>query len=358
MKIEGNTYGKTKSGDRIDIVTVSNSNKISFSVISYGATLISVKCPDKNGNSGEVTLGKADLASYEAGHPYFGSTIGRFGNRIADAKFNLDGIDYKLAANNGPNSLHGGPGGFDKQIWDIFPFKEDSKAGVRFTYVSDDGEEGFPGTLEVTASYTLTENNELFFDYEAITQKATPINLTNHVYWNLDDPEKTDILDHEIALDCSRYIPVNDVQIPIGKLHETAGTPFDFQKPKRIGTDIAEAGGYDHCWVTGNYDKNTVGTGSAEAASAVKKADPFAVLVCPSTGRKLEFFTSQPGVQFYTGNFINNEHGRSGVYQIHSGLCLETQNFPDAPNQPSFPSCILRPGEKYVHSTMIRFSNT
>ena len=358
MTIEGKTYGTTKTGERIDLVTVSNSNNVSFSVISYGATLISVKCPDKNGTVSEVTLGKADLAAYEAGHPYFGSTIGRFGNRIANAKFSLDGIEYKLEPNNGPNSLHGGPGGFDKRVWDIFPFKDDKKAGVRFTYVSEDGEEGFPGKLEISTVFTLTENNELLFDYEAVTDKATPINLTNHVYWNLAGPASGNILDHKIKLNCSRYIPVNDVQIPVGELRETAGGAFDFQTEKRIGADIEAAGGYDHSWITTCYSKEKDGMGSAEEAEAVKTGDAFAVLTEPVSGRKLEFFTSQPAVQFYTGNFLDNVSGRSETYNKHAGLCLETQNFPDAPNQPDFPSCILRPGKKYIHSTLIKFSTT
>lgn len=355
MKIDGKTYGTTKSGERVDIVTVSNSNNISFSVISYGATLISVKSPDKDGNIDEITLGKADLAAYEAGHPYFGSTVGRFGNRIAEASFKIDGSEYKLDANNGPNSLHGGPEGFHAQMWDLFPFKENDKAGVRFTYVSEDGEEGFPGRLEVSAVYTLTENNELFFDYEAITDKATPINLTNHVYWNLAGAGSGTVLDHKLKLNCDRYIPVNDVQIPVGDLLKTAGSPFDFQTEKRIGDDIEAAGGFDHCWLTSAYDADKDGMGSAEKAATIKTAAPFAELYEPASGRKLDFFTTQPGVQFYSGNFIDNEPGRSGLYKKHFGLCLETQNFPDAPNQPGFPSCILKPGKKYIHSTMIKF---
>ena len=356
MKIEGTTYGTTKSGDRVDIVTITNSNNISFSAISYGATLISVKTPDRNGNIDEITLGKADLAGYEAGHPFFGSTVGRFGNRIAGAAFSLDGEQHNLEANNGPNSLHGGPGGFHVRMWEIFPFKQDDKAGIKFTYVSEDGEEGFPGRLQISAVYTLTENNELFFDYEAITDKATPINLTNHVYWNLSGAGDGTILNHVLKLNCDRYIPVDDVQIPLGEIRAVAGTPFDFQQEKRIGDDIGAAGGFDHNWVTAAYRKGMTGHGSEEKAAAVAETEPFAVLTSPSTGRRQEFFTSQPGVQFYSGNFLDNESGRTGNYDKNAGLCLETQNFPDAPNQPSFPSSILRPGEKYIQSTMIRFS--
>ena len=355
MKIEGTTYGKTKAGDRIDLVTVSNSNNVSISVISYGATLISVKSPDRNGKSEEITLGKKDLAAYEAGHPYFGSTVGRFGNRIANASFSLDGTEYKLTPNNGTNSLHGGPGGFDKRVWDIFPFKEDKKAGVRLTYISEDGEEGFPGRLEVSAVYTLTENNELFFDYEAITDKATPINLTNHVYWNLSGPASGSILDHELQLNCSKYIPVNEVQIPVGEMRDTAGGAFDFQTMKKIGRDIEEAGGYDHSWVTSMYDPDADGMGSDELLRKMDDSEPFAVLQEANTGRLLKFYTTQPAVQFYSGNFLNNLEGRNEVYNKNAGLCLETQNFPDAPNQDIFPSCILMPGERYKHSTKIVF---
>ena len=354
MKIEGTTYGTLKNGERIDIVTVTNSNNVSFSVISYGATLISVKTPDKNGSVDEITLGKPDLAGYESGHPYFGSTVGRYGNRIANASFTIDGIEYKLPANDDSNCLHGGPLGFDKQLWDLFPFRDEEKAGVKFTYVSKDGEEGFPGTLEVTAVYTLTEKNELFLDYEAITDKATPLNLTNHVYWNLSG--KDNILDHRLRLDSDRYIPVNDFTIPVGEYRETKDTPFDFQTEKRVGDDIDAAGGYDHSWVTPSYDKNADGMGSEKAAAGVSALAPFAVLSDPESGRVLEFRTSQPAVQFYTGNFIDHVGGRTGFYEKNAGLCLETQNFPDSPNQHIFPSPILTPGRKYIHSTSIRFS--
>jgi aldose 1-epimerase len=206
--------------------------------------------------------------------------------------------------------------------------------------------------------YTLTEDNRLFFEYEAITDKASPINLTNHVYWNLSGDGSGNILDHEIQLNCEQYIPVNDVQIPLGKLEKTAGTAFDFTKTKRIGLDIDAAGGYDHCWVTENYNPSIDGMGTSGAAESVSKNQPFAILSEKKSGRKLYFHTSQPGVQFYTGNFLNNESGRAGIYNKNAGLCLETQNFPDAPNQRDFPSSILRPGKKYIHSTMISFSTT
>lgn len=345
MNIEGKTYGTTESGDRIDKVTVSNSHGMSISVISYGATLISVKMPDKNGNISEITLGKADLAGYEAGHPYFGSTVGRVCNRIADAKFSLGGEEYSLQANNGPNCLHGGPGGFDKVVWDIFPFKRTREAGVKFSYISEDGEEGFPGELEVTATFTLTEDSELYFDYEAITNKETPVNLTNHTYWNLEDPESADILDHKLILNSCSYLPVDDVQIPTGELKDVSGTPFDFRKEKKVGADIKASGGYDHNYVTAGKD-----------SMPVSKNEPFAVLTEETSGRKLEFFTSQPGVQLYSGNSLDNTPGRTGAYNRHSGICLETQNFPDAVNQAAFPSSILKPGEKYNHQSMIRFS--
>jgi aldose 1-epimerase len=356
MNIDGKTYGTTKSGDRIDRVTVSNSHGVSFSVISYGATLISVKAPDKNGNSSEITLGKADLAAYEAGHPFFGSTVGRVCNRIANGKFNHVGHDYSLPVNDGPNCLHGGSSGFDKALWDIFPFKKERKAGVKFSYISEDGEEGFPGMLEVTATFTLTEDSELFLDYEAITNKETPVNLTNHVYWNLEDPESADVLDHKLMMNCDKYLPVNDVQIPTGELKDVAGTPFDFRKEQKIGAEVKAAGGYDHCYITSQYKKNADAVQTSEDLFPVSKNIPFAVLTEEISGRKLEFFTSLPGAQLYSGNFLENETGRTGSYYKHSGVCLETQNFPDAVNQPNFPSPILKPGEKYRSQSMIRFS--
>ncbi|MBI9106862.1 MAG: galactose mutarotase [Spirochaetales bacterium] len=355
MIIEGKTYGKTVSGDRIDRVTVSNSSGLSISAISYGATLISVKTPDRDGNIEEITLGKSDFSGYEDGHPYFGSTVGRVCNRIANGKFSLGGIEYSLPKNNGPNCLHGGPNGFDKMIWDIFPFKEEKKAGVKFSYISADGEEGFPGTLDIMVTYTLTEDSELLFDYEAVCDMATPVNLTNHVYWNLSGPESTDILNHRLKLNCESFLPVNEVMIPTGEIKDVTGTPFDFRKEKTIGSGIDEAGGYDHCFTTSCYKPGEDGLSASENCFPASENEPFAVLSDGETGRKLELFTSQPGVQLYSGNFLNKEPGRLGDYSTHSGLCLETQNFPDSPNQPNFPSSILLPGKNYKHQTMIRF---
>ena len=356
MTINGTTYGKTSSGDRVDIVTVENSSGISFSAISFGATLISVKTPGRSGKSEEITLGKKDLAAYEAGHPYFGSTVGRVGNRIAEARFSIDGNVYNLAANNGPNCLHGGVKAFDKRIWDIFPFRNEKAAGVRFTYVSPDGEEGFPGTMEISAVYTLTEDSELTIEYEAICDKACPINLTNHTYWNLTDIDGGDVLDHELSLNCSKYLPVNDVQIPTGELAAVSGTPFDFTEPKKIGADIEKAGGFDHNWVTEKYSEGSDALGTTSDKLKTTGEKPFAVLTEAVSGRRMEFFTTQPGVQFYSGNFLENENGRTASYGKHAGLCLETQNFPNAINQPGFPDSVLRPGITYAHQTIIRFS--
>jgi len=356
MIIKGSTYGTTKKGDRIDRVTVTNSSGLSFSAISYGATLISVESPDKNGSIGEITLGKADLAGYEKGHPYFGSTVGRVCNRISGAKFSLGGLEYSLPANNSTSCLHGGINAFDKALWDIFPFKEDKRAGVKFSYISEDGEEGFPGTLEVTATYTLTEDSELFFDYEAVSNKATPVNLTNHVYWNLAGPGSSDILDHKLKLACGSYLPVDEAQIPTGAIEAVADTPFDFRIEKKIGTDIESAGGWDHCYVTPCYEQGIDAVDASENFYPASKNSPFAILSEETSGRKLEFFTSLPGVQLYSGNFLDNEEGRTGTYNNHGGLCLETQNFPDAVNHADFPSSILNPGKIYKQQSMIRFS--
>ena len=359
MTIKGSTYGTTSKGDRIDLVTVENSAGLSISVISYGATLISVKMPDRSGKIEEITLGKPDLASYEAGHPYFGSTVGRVCNRISGGKFEIDDQMYSLPLTGGPFCLHGGVNAFDKAVWDIFPFREEKKAGVRFFLVSPDGDEGFPGKLEVSASYTLTEDSELFFDYEAVADRSTPVNLTNHVYWNLTGCEGENILDHRLKLNCSRYLPiVPDQIVPTGEIADVAGTPFDFRKEKAVGRDIEEAGGYDHCFVTSCWREDADGVTADEESLPALKNPPFAVLSEPDSGRKLEFHTTLPGVQLYTGNFLEDEPGRSGALVKNSGLCLETQNFPDAVNQPSFPSSILKPEKKYRQQTVIRFSAT
>ena len=357
MQIEGTVYGKTSDGTRIDMVTVENSSGVSLSVISYGATLVSFRAPGRDLPASEITLGRKDLAAYEGGHPYFGSTVGRVANRISGASFSIDGTEYRVPANDGANCLHGGISAFDKKVWDIFPFREDSRAGVRLSLVSDDGDEGFPGKMEVSTVYTLTEDSELILEYDAVCDRACPVNLTNHVYWNLNGDGSGDVLDHRLEMDCSGVLPVSDILIPTGEILPVEGTPFDFRTEKEIGRDIGQVrGGYDHCWVTGSYNTEKDAKGSAETGISTDRGSAFAVLSSPATGRRLEFHTTQPGVQFYTGNFLEGEAGRKGIYSKHSGLCLETQNFPDSVNQPSFPDSVLRPGERYVHQTVIKFS--
>ena len=310
--------------------------------MNYGGIITEIQTPDRNGKMGNITLGFDNLDQYLAGHPNFGALIGRFGNRIANAQFSLDGETYQLAANNGNNSLHGGLKGFDDVVWDPEVISCDERAALQLTYVSPDGEEGYPGTLKVTVVYELLMD-QLFITYEAETDKATPVNLTNHAYFNLAG-EGT-ILDHILYINASKYTPVNDELIPTGELAYVEGTPFDFRKPFVIGERIDEIGGNP-----GGYDHNFVLDGSADEKVLAAK------LMDPKSGRFVEVITTEPGVQFYTGNFLDGTL-KSGDFTFirHSGLCLETQHFPDSPNQPNFPSTILRPGEKFISQTIFKF---
>jgi aldose 1-epimerase len=324
---------------------LTNANGMQVTLIDLGATVTSVEVPDRDGNLADVTLGFDTLEGYLDNAPYFGSICGRFANRIAGARFTLDDVEYPLAANNGPNHLHGGVRGFNKVVWHGEPVTdEDGSTGVRFTYVSPDGEEGYPGTLKTTVVYTLTDRDELKIEYTAQTDKATPVNLTNHCYWNLAG--EGDILDHVLTLNCDRYIPVDEELIPTGELKPVAGTPMDFTEPTKIGARIAEVkgdnpqGGYDHCYVI-NED-------GGELALVARVHEE-------SSGRVMEVYSTEPGVQLYTGNFLDGSESNGGHAQ-HAGFCLECQQFPDAPNQPQFPSAILRPGEVYTQTTIHRFS--
>ena len=342
MELHRQEYGKTPDGIEVDIFTLKNAGGVSARVITYGCIITSVQAPDRNGSSGEITLGFDTLEEYLTRHPYFGALVGRFANRIAAGVFELDGSRYTLACNEkGKNHLHGGTVGFDKRIWKAEELREDETVGVRFSYTSPDGEEGYPGELRVRVTYSLSEANELSFDYRAETTKATPINLTNHTYWNLNGPGSGTIYDHFLSLNCSRYLPVNDHLIPTGEILPVAGTPLDFRKQKAIGRDIDQLQiGYDYCFLA---DKEG------------DRLEPVARVVDPASGRGFELSTTKPAVQLYTGNFLDGIRGAGGtVFDKHSALCLETQYYPDAVNQPGFPSAVLRPGQVYHHTTVHR----
>ena len=344
------TFGKTADGRAIDIYTLTNAHGVEARVITYGGILVSLRVPDKNGHLDDVVLGFDTFDGYSKPGPYFGAIVGRYGNRIAKAKFSLDGKEYTLAKNNGPNSLHGGLKGFDKVVWQAEQFQNQKGVGVILTYTSADGEEGFPGNLKVKVTYTLTDRNELDLDYQANTDKATPVNLTNHSYFNLAGEGKGDILGHLLMLNADHFTPVDSDLIPTGKLESVKGTPLDFTKPTAVGARINDqneqlklGGGYDH-----NFVINRKGEGLTLAARVVE----------PTSGRVLEVNTTEPGVQFYTGNFLDGTViGKHGVaYQKRYGFCLETQHYPDSPNQPHFPSTILRPGQVYRTRTTFKFS--
>jgi aldose 1-epimerase len=338
-------FGKMPDGTLVESFTLRNANGVEVKAISYGAIITSVRVPDGAGRFGDVVLGFDALDGYLKPHPYFGTVVGRYGNRIAKGAFTLDGRTYKLAINNPPNHLHGGNKGFDKFAWTPEPLS--GRLGVAFSRVSPDGEEGYPGTLNARVVYALTDRNELEIEYHAATDKATPINLTQHTYFNLAGAG--DILGHEMMINADRYTPVDATLIPTGELASVAGTPFDFRKPTRIGARIDAAheqikhgGGYDH-----NFVLNRAGGGPELAARVLE----------PTTGRTLEVRTTEPGVQFYTGNFLDGtQTGKGGqVYKHRTGFCLETQHFPDSPNKPEFPSTILRPGEEYRSRTVFVF---
>ena len=334
----------TYEGKPVKEYTLKNANGMEVSVINYGGAVTRIVVPDRTGAMGDVVTGFDSLDGFtQPGVPYFGALIGRYGNRIAKATFTLDGKAYPLAANNGPNSLHGGNKGFDKVYWNIEKMAGDSS--LKLTYQSKDGEEGYPGTLDVQVVYTLTSDNGLQIDYTATTDKATPLNLTNHAYFNLSAFKDSTILDEELMLNAASYTPVDDQLIPTGKIDPVAGGPMDFNTAKPIGRDIGQVpGGYDHNWVI------------SRSGSGLEKV---ANLYDPGSGRNMEVWTTQPGIQFYTGNFLNGSltNSKDGVkYNKHAALCLETQHYPDSPNQPAFPSTVLKPGETYHEITVYKFS--
>ena len=343
-------FGTTRDGKSVDLYTLTNAHGIEVRAITYGGIIISLRVPDRGGQFDDVALGYDSLDGYLTVSPYFGAIIGRYGNRIAKGKFTLDGKAYALATNDGPNHLHGGVKGFDKVVWQAESFEGKDGVGVVFTYTSPDGEEGYPGNLAAKVTYTLTDQNELIFDYQATTDKATPLNLTQHTYFNLAGDGKRDILGHELTLSSDHFTPIDKTLIPTGEIRSVEGTPFDFTKPTAIGARINEQ---DEQLIFGRgYDHNFVLIRKGEGLSLAAR------VYNPTTGRVMEAYTTEPGVQFYSGNFLDGTiTGKQGhVYKQRYGFCLETQHFPDSPNKPSFPSTILRPGQTYHSRTVYKFS--
>ncbi len=352
-KPKGEPFGKTADGTPVEVFTLTNAKGIKLRAMTYGAIVLSLETPDRNGKSADIVLGYRTLADYIKSTPYFGAIVGRYGNRIAQGKFKVDGKQHSLATNNTPGgmpcALHGGLKGFDKVVWQGEGVTQAGAQGVRFRYVSKDGEEGYPGTLALTVTYWLSDNNEWRVDYLATTDKATPINVTQHSYFNLKGEGNGDILGHELTFKASKFTPVNAGLIPTGELRPVKGTPFDFTSKHAIGERVNSVdeqmkfgGGYDHNWVLDNQ------TGSLALAATVYE---------PTTGRTMEVLTTEPGLQFYCGNFLDGKlTGKSGrPYEFRNGFCLETQHYPDSPNQPSFPTTILRPGQTLKSTTVFRF---
>jgi aldose 1-epimerase len=352
--IQKYTWGQAPDGRTAHLYTLTNKNGMTMKVTDYGCIIVALTAPDRDGQFADVVLGFDQLEDYIKDSPHFGCVVGRYGNRIAHGKFSLDGKAYTLATNNQPGGipchLHGGLVAFDQVVWHMEAILRDGAVGLKCHYLSKDGEEGYPGNLDVTMCYWLTDANELRIEYAATTDKPTPINLTHHSYFNLAGAGSGDILDHELMLAADRFTPVNAGLIPTGELRPVTGTPFDFTKPTAIGARVNEddqqlkyGGGYDHNFVLSRWD------GKLRLAATVYE---------PKSGRFMELLTTEPGVQFYCGNFLDGHHiGKGGkAYQHRTGFCLETQHFPDSPNQPEFPSCILRPGEEYHHVAVYRFS--
>jgi aldose 1-epimerase len=340
-------FGKMPDGTVIEAFTLYNTQGASAKIITYGATLTELHVPDRNGKMGDVVLGFDNLEGYVQGpHPYFGATIGRYGNRIAKGKFTLDGKEYQLATNNGPNSLHGGPTGFDKRVWKAEPVEVKDGSAVKFTYLSKDGEENFPGNLTASVTYTLTNANEIKLEYSAETDKDTVVNLTNHSYFNLSGDGSGNILKYILYLNADKYTPVDSTLIPTGEIASVENTPLDFRKPTEIGLRIGEIKGI------GGYDHNFVLNGQAGTLRIAARVTD------PASGRQIEVWTTEPGVQFYSAIGLDGSiKGIGGVaYQKYGAICLETQHYPDSPNRPNFPSSELKPGTKFHSETIYKFS--
>lgn len=349
-EISERRWGSLPAGEAISLFTLRNASGVEASVTNYGGRLVTLQTPDRAGRSEDIVLGFDSLDGYLGPNPYFGALVGRFANRIANGKFELDGQTYTLLQNNGSNALHGGARGFDKVAWKAAVISSNGNSALELRYLSEDGEEGYPGNLEVTTTYTLSEDSTLRIDYSASTDRATVLNLTNHSYFNLAGHAQGNILDQRVVLNADRFTPVAASLIPTGDLRSVAGTPFDFRQSTAIGAridandeQIAFGGGYDH-----NFVLNRSGNGLSLAARVYD----------PHSGRIMEVLTTQPGMQFYTGNHIRGQiRGKGGVaYGARAGFCCETQHFPDSPNQPQFPSSVLQSGERYRQTTAFRFS--
>jgi aldose 1-epimerase len=352
LVIQKKDFGATSEGEKVDLYILRNAQGMEVEIITYGGRITSIKAPDKNGKYEDVVLGFDSIGQYVSDNPFFGALIGRYGNRIAKGEFSLDGKKFSLPLNDGENHLHGGEKGFDKVVWKVEEVPE-NKNSLKLSYLSQDMEQGYPGNLNTVVTYTLNDNNSLDVLYEATTDKKTILNLTQHSYFNLSGDFSSTILDHEVKINADKYLPVDATLIPTGEQKNVEGTPFDFREAKTIGRDIVKENedeqlkrglGFDHCWVL-----NEQNSGVRFAASAYH----------PESGRLLEVFTDEPGIQFYTGNFLDGtltQKGGVGTYGKRSGFCLETQHFPDSPNQDDFPSVVLAPGEKYTSKTSFKFS--
>ena len=355
-RVEQEAFGVTPEGDSVDVYTVTNANGSSMRVTNYGGIILSLRVPDRDGTVEDVVLGFDSLEAYtregyRQANPYFGALIGRYGNRIDEGEFSIDGQTYTLETNNGPNHLHGGMEGFDQVVWDAEPFQRGDSTGVVLTHTSPDGHGGYPGRLDVEVTYTLTDDNALAIDYQATTTEATPVNLTQHSYFNLGGEGDGDVLDHRLMIAANEFTPVDSTLIPTGQFRDVAGTPFDFREFTAIGGRIDAdnrqlniGGGYDHNFVLRRQDSDSLHV-------AARAYDP-------DSGRLMTVRTTEPGLQFYSGNFLDGTFtGKSGTpYQQHAGFALETQHFPDSPNQPDFPSTLLQPDETYTSRTVYSFS--
>lgn len=349
-KITKESFGKLKDGKEVSIFTLVNAKGCKARITNYGAKIVSIEVPDRNGKMADVTLGYNNAEGYEAGDHFFGAIVGRYANRIAKGKFTLDGTEYKLALNNGSNTLHGGPTGFHSQIWNAEIVTTDNYPSLKLTYHSPDMQEGYPGNMDVIVIYTWTADNALKIEYEATSDKNTVCNLTNHVYFNLKGEGNGDILGHEVMINADAFTPVDSTLIPTGELRPVKGTPFNFLPAVAVGKRIGEK--YDQLILGKGYDHNfvlkTKNSISVIAASAYE----------PVSGRMVEVYTTEPGIQFYTGNFLDGtQTGKAGKpYNFRNGLCFEAQKFPDSPNHPAFPSCVLKKGDKYNQTTIYKFT--